>query len=99
MTADPGTAMGVLLVHVEPEEHEREQDYPGLIHMATDFLDHSRWSVTYLDVYYHPASDTYAGVTYQVGATEYQDGQDQDATPVPIEIDPRPRYRIRRTTP
>jgi hypothetical protein len=89
------SALEILARHVKPS-HIREQEYPGLVHMGTEFHDHTRWSIHYLDVYYHAPSDTYAGVTFSVGATEMQDDPD-NAEIVAVEHDPTPHFRIRRT--
>lgn len=85
-----------ILARVMHKTHDAQDEYPGLVFVRQEFIDHSRWAVTYLDVYLHVASDTYAGLLYRVAATEMQD---EDGTPelVAVEVDRTPRFRMKRT--
>ena len=96
MTSEPENAIQALTLAIR-EGHGPADDYPGLTHMRTEFVDHRRWVVVYLDAYLHPATSTYAGVLYTTPATEEQEGSESPPEVVPIERDPQPHYRIKRT--
>jgi hypothetical protein len=88
-------ALQLLSGAVDPGEYCSGETYDGLTFLHTEFQGHSRWSVDYLDVYYHAPSNTHAGVLYSQGATEYQENDDE-AEVVAVEHDPTPRFRVKR---
>lgn len=90
-------AIQALTRQVDPDNHYEETEYDGLTYMRTEFVDHRRWVVVYLDVYYHPATSTYAGVLRTVAATEMQEGSESEPSIVAVETDPTPHYRVKRT--
>lgn len=96
MTTGPENALQALTLATR-DGHSSTEDYPGLTHIRTEFVDHRRWVVVYLDVYLHGATGTYAGVLYPVAATEMQEGSESEPQIVPVERDPQPHYRIKRT--
>lgn len=87
-------ALTLLAASFRQDAYEQGMTYPGLTFMRTEFVDHRRWAVHYLDVYLHLPTGTYAGVSYSVGATEMQD-HDPDGRIVPVELDPTPRFRFK----
>jgi hypothetical protein len=89
-------AMQALVLAVKKYEYFYGDDLPGLIHLRTEILDHRRWTILYLDVYQHPASDTIAGLFREEGATENQPMSERSPEVVSVEVDPQPHYRIRR---
>ena len=90
-------ALTLLAAAFRQSAHEQGMTYSGLTFMRTEFVDHRRWVVHYLDVYLHFPSGTYAGVSYSIAATEMQD-QDPDGEIVAVELDPTPRFRFKKGT-
>jgi hypothetical protein len=91
----PDNALQILHRELDPGEYYGGEPLEGVDHITQEFVDHSRWYVTYLDIYYHAETDTYGGVISTVGATEMQECDDP-AEVVEVERDPTPRFRLRR---
>ena len=36
-------AFQILSAALDPEDHESERDYPGLVYITEEFIDHRRW--------------------------------------------------------
>lgn len=91
------TASLVLAKELDRDNHCGGDKYPELVHIRTQHWDERRWENVWLDVYMHPATDTYAGVLFNTAATECQDS-DTNAEIVDVEPDPTPYYRLKRST-
>ena len=90
----PITATHILCTQFRRNTHCIGKEYSNLVYLKTEFLAQCEWWIEYLDVYFHPESDTCAGILHAKPVMDDRGIINPGYYIVQVEIDPIVHYRV-----